>query len=475
MISTEELINWVKECHDNVSIHAFDSWYKKFVTYIAANTRTNIALVYIVKDHHCHPITNEKLKILASKANQGGCNDLLKHMSDLKWTRHHDNVTKIKSVCNFDKENHIVVLPEGVKIKDAVSLYSRNENLYVEYLLWNNNGILDGFIDHKKNMFLLNEQYDTRKTICDKLFNTFKTHDFKWTNQSYTSISTSLFKQLNGYIPESSYNVNTRQMLDEYYPKALQWCTTDDIPEDVISIDIAKCYPTILLNNLNEIPIYSIHDVIEPFDSKEDLKKCGEFYIDEAILDIYRNPINIEAGFYSSNLVSYLVDTLNIKYKHKIVAKRALKPDTFNEFNIYLTFNTFNEFIKAYVTDSKLVYFEKYYRENMSMSDYKIESGKGCIYNGQAGSGKKTKLCKMVQETDKPLVLSFTNKAIENVKSRLIKMGLDKEDVNKICHSILTFANGTMEIITILLEKQSSLRNLAWYQTHGWKTFITNI
>ena len=28
MISIEELINWAKECHDNVSIHAFDSRYK---------------------------------------------------------------------------------------------------------------------------------------------------------------------------------------------------------------------------------------------------------------------------------------------------------------------------------------------------------------------------------------------------------------------------------------------------------------
>ena len=529
MISTEELINWAKECHDNVSIHAFDSRYKKFVTH--SKHCSNILLVYIVKDHHCYPITNEKLKILASKANQGGCNDLLKHMCDLKWTRRHDNVTKIKSVndvCNFDKENHIVVLPEGVKMNDAISLYSRNENLYVEYLHWNNNGILDGFIDHKKNMYLLNEEYDTRKTICDKLFNTFKTHDFKWTNQSYTSISTSLFKQLNGYIPESSYNVNARQMLDEYYPRALQWCTTEDIPEDVISIDIAKCYPSILLNNNNEIPIYTIHDVIEPFDSKEDLRKCGEFYIDETILDTYSNPIKIEAGFYSCNLVSYQVDTLNMplsQIKHKIVTKRALKPDTFNEFIKYIFDNlpegeakkiansfigelgrkynktnhgftcteyetamgcwtsamsegksvtidhhdgiylireqkidrifsdhtSINRFVvseailrmlllietchgehsvlygyntdgiyttnpktifrnkknvkfsttkigKAYVTDSKLVYFEKHYRENTSMSDYKIESGKGCIFNGQAGSGKTTKLCKMVQK-----------------------------------------------------------------------------
>ena len=90
---------------------------------------------------------------------------------------------------------------------------------------------------------------------------------------------------------------------------------------------------------------------------------------------------------------------------------------------------------RAYVTDSKLAYFEKHYRENMDMTDYKIETGKGCIYNGQAGSGKTTKLCKMVQKADQPLVLAFTNKAIENVKSKLISNGYEQEEANKICHT----------------------------------------
>ena len=90
---------------------------------------------------------------------------------------------------------------------------------------------------------------------------------------------------------------------------------------------------------------------------------------------------------------------------------------------------------KAYITDCELTYFEKHYRENMNVSDYISENGKGCIYNGQAGSGKTTKLCKMVIATENPLVLSFTNKAIENVKSRLISKGYEKEDANKLCHT----------------------------------------
>ena len=75
-VNTGELIHWVKHCHTNVSIHAFDSTYRKFVSYTNSNTRTNVTLVYIVKDHHCYPITDEKLKLVASEANQGGCDNL---------------------------------------------------------------------------------------------------------------------------------------------------------------------------------------------------------------------------------------------------------------------------------------------------------------------------------------------------------------------------------------------------------------
>ena len=112
---------------------------------------------------------------------------------------------------------------------------------------------------------------------------------------------------------------------------------------------------------------------------------------------------------------------------------------------------------KAYVTDSKLAYFEKHYRENMNISDYKIESGKGCIYNGQAGSGKTTKLCETIMKVDNPIVLLFTNKSVENVKNRLIKMGFGKNEANKICH---TFDSYFCEFSCINVETNiKSLKN----------------
>ena len=45
--------------------------------------------------------------------------------------------------------------------------------------------------------------------------------------------------------------------------------------------------------------------------------------------------------------------------------------------------------------------------------------GNGVIYHSGAGCGKTYGLCKMAQEASDPIILSFTNNAIQNVKSVL--------------------------------------------------------
>ena len=53
------------------------------------------------------------------------------------------------------------------------------------------------------------------------------------------------------------------------------------------------------------------------------------------------------------------------------------------------------------------------------MHDYTDFAGNDVIYYGQAGCGKTTKLIKLASDATNPIILSFTNKAIENVKSRI--------------------------------------------------------
>ena len=90
---------------------------------------------------------------------------------------------------------------------------------------------------------------------------------------------------------------------------------------------------------------------------------------------------------------------------------------------------------RAFETDSELVYFEKKYRENLNMDDYKIENGsKEKFITGCAGSGKTTRICEMIKDCKKPMIFAFTNKAIENVKQKLlINNEISIEESSKFC------------------------------------------
>ena len=46
MMSTQELIDWAKACHPNVSIHAYDSTWRKFMKHIASTTKDVFSILY---------------------------------------------------------------------------------------------------------------------------------------------------------------------------------------------------------------------------------------------------------------------------------------------------------------------------------------------------------------------------------------------------------------------------------------------
>ena len=95
---------------------------------------------------------------------------------------------------------------------------------------------------------------------------------------------------------------------------------------------------------------------------------------------------------------------------------------------------------KPFITNSKLVYFDKLFREKLDYKSYSEHVSKtGKIYYGQAGCGKTHRICELIYEhKDNCLVFSHTNKAVVNIKNRL-ETKMDKDEVNKICHTFESF------------------------------------
>ena len=139
-----------------------------------------------------------------------------------------------------------------------------------------------------------------------------------------------------------------------------------------------------------------------------DNTSINRFVVSQAILKC----LQLIEDCYGKNSVLYSINTDGIFITNPKVHLKNKKDVKFKT----------NYIGRAYVTDSKLSYFEKHNRENLNFDDNKCEISKGCIFLGGPGCGKNYRLCGMISRCENPLVLSFTNKAIENVKDRLKKL-----------------------------------------------------
>ena len=347
--------------------------------HIASTNHKDICLVFYIKDHHLYFIQDDRLKHIATQANQGGADNLWRYnLSELKWSNKSSNYVMYEELENNELteegkptlstiENHVIVLPPA--------------NYVVEYLHYDNNGRLDGFMDHKNNVYVLNNEYETRKSICERLYKIYKFYDFIWCNQSYTSLSTSLFKHMRGYLPESQYDTKTREVLDDFYPRALQWCLiTDPVHDNLVSLDISKCYPSILIDNESPIPLYTIHDIIKPFDG---VFKTDEHDIDEYVIEKRLGKgIKIEAGFYRKQLVQALITKFKMlisNVKWYIQARKTLSSDTFKNYMLAI-FSMFPESQAKLIANSYIGELDrKYSRKDHSFTCNSLDTAQ-CIW-----------------------------------------------------------------------------------------------
>lgn len=65
-----------------------------------------------------------------------------------------------------------------MRLEEVIDAYIIKTNNFVEYLNWNSRGVLDGFLDHNNNMYVRNDEYETRRLICEALYSKYKIDDF---------------------------------------------------------------------------------------------------------------------------------------------------------------------------------------------------------------------------------------------------------------------------------------------------------
>ena len=189
-------------------------------------------------------------------------------------------------------------------------------------------------------VILENNDFDIRKSICDKAYEIYKNDDYKFKNQSITQLSMNLFKNMVGKLEKSTYNSLVNNILNEYAPKPFTEGYASEYSSFSRAFDNYKSYSTVLYNNKCNIPIYNIFCDFKDYDNRE--IECGEYFIDNVITKYEGDkPFIIPAGVYSWNLIKYLLDNKLIKKKQ---IKKMLLPCG------ELPFEIFSNFVKEIYT-----------------------------------------------------------------------------------------------------------------------------
>ena len=66
--------------------------------------------MFYIKDHHLYPIQDDHLKQIATKATQGGADNLWKYMTDMKWSNKSSNYIMYQQL--IDNGDAIIVKQE---------------------------------------------------------------------------------------------------------------------------------------------------------------------------------------------------------------------------------------------------------------------------------------------------------------------------------------------------------------------------
>lgn len=354
-ISTEDIIKWRDTYHKNISVFVVNPIYERFFASASPSKNAVIKLCYMVKDNHCYPILNDTIcDIISKKGNIRQCVDVM------KWTDTSDkiyecknNTDVIQAIDNDELNGHLILLPENVKARDVMNDITFNKLTFSEYIHYDSRNQIDGFLSpDMQKMIVSNNDYKLRKSICEKMYNKFPIDQFQWRNQTLTKLATLLFETMIGEVPKSEYNEQTVNMIDLFPTVALKdFFINDEKPmsdteyNNFQSFDIAKAYPSILINNDYDFPIYTIHDKIEEFKCDYEVVN-GEYFIEKNItlpFKTYNNePVIIPQGVFTKKAILYFLEKGLIKksdIKYYITSKQTLKADTFKNFIEYIFLN----------------------------------------------------------------------------------------------------------------------------------------
>jgi hypothetical protein len=157
--------------------------------------------------------------------------------------------------------------------------------------------------DHAR-MFHMYRQLQRYKTFYPDL--ELPTTETQYKGQTIGNLCIALTTHVVGAIPSSHYNRKVLDYLDSFlYPRLVETYEFEEGVGEKGAYDISKAYSYGRTNMLGDIPVYSIHDTIQPYDGGE--IQVGKYRLRSFYM--FRNKhIYIPEGFYTHGFVRKCLD-----------------------------------------------------------------------------------------------------------------------------------------------------------------------
>jgi len=351
-VTMKEFELWITTFYPNlISFYALDPTLRVFHQYndgyINGDRNT---LVFIINNSHLYPVTNDEMIQTVVKSKK------IK-LQNIKWEVNSDKYLKINKyvdspdpVDNKTPWTHeYCQLLEG-KYGDKSNIILV-EDIPVENIardIINKTGYMLTGMDIKKSQIVAIQHpisghvietcsnYSEIKFLCDKLYKMYPYECFKYANQTYSALATSLFEVKYGFIKKSEHIVEDQKIIDEFNTVPLIKTNFENYKYNSFckGFDISKSYATAVMNMSENYPVFSICDSFVKYNGEDII--IGEYLVDEfAIWPL--GFVYFKKQILSHNIVKYLLKNNYLDKSQILLVKKA---------SYHINYNILANFIK---------------------------------------------------------------------------------------------------------------------------------
>lgn len=317
----------------NITIYIVGINNKLRCKYLSTNRKSE-ALFFKVSNDHIYPIESKEMQ-----------NQIVHSLTvsvDVPWEK-----TKLMIPCNVvelmeqinDAESGSVIMIEA--FHDMNDIPQSNLNMLAGYIYDKERIVVENTnVDEHGNIsamsylgywIIMNNKYTKICSILEKVSEleiAGNKEEYKFRNQSIQGITKQLIESYRGELPTS--NLSTA----EYYAMSSRLRgayneTLDEVKGDCTTLDIGKCYTSVVYARRHEWGVFKPWDELVPYSGGI---VHGAKYIVSA--DVNLNGIKLGPGMYDSQFVENLISNGFINYDditHEIVPSMTIPPEFFKE------------------------------------------------------------------------------------------------------------------------------------------------